>query len=591
MKKNLISFVLYIILFFSSFNNAIGQSTIPSLKEGIERNVKGNEFHSYTLPLTKGDFVQLHLRQKKVNLQVIVSIPEKDTLKGFLSNFRAHDGLEMVEFTVEKSDTYTIKVSPYISRWLKEDKRQNFIDNIDGGYTVEKFKVLSPKGHKALLASRKAKKDSVIYWLDEKSLSLNGVKAETGFSDLSYLKPILKDARIVGMGETSHGTREVFQMKHRMLEFLVKEMGFTLFGIEASHVGCKPINDYVLYGKGNSRDALSAQGFWVWNVESVIDMIEWMYRYNKTVPEAKKVKFIGVDTQTVGLDLAYQNISKYLKKTGLHPLLEQPVDSVFQHIKTISDRSDLSKQRQELHALLSYIYLNELSLTTKSSPEDYKSVLEDLKKIIQGVQAVDGKLQDKVDYNIRDDYMAQTVLEILHEEGPDAKMMLWAHNGHIHKDSYAYTNGAQKALGSVLKEYLGDKKYYAIGFATYQGTFQARSYVIEEEEYVYGKVGSFKIFPAREGDLDWYFAQTDKDLFFIDFKEDNKPNAIHSFLNKYQHLHTAGATWAYGREYSPFSEIIPDKYFDGMIFIKKTSSAVLTPGGEKEIERRIKNGK
>lgn len=54
-------------------------------------------------------------------------------------------------------------------------------------------------------------------------IPLKTVKAENGFKDLEPLKTILKDKKIVAMGEATHGTKEFFQMKHRMLEFLVEK--------------------------------------------------------------------------------------------------------------------------------------------------------------------------------------------------------------------------------------------------------------------------------------------------------------------------------------------------------------------------------
>ncbi|KAA1242892.1 erythromycin esterase family protein [Aquimarina sp. RZ0] len=526
--------------------------------------------------------------QKNVDIQILALSSDKDSIQNFDSP-NGKNGLEIIELPISRTGIYTFEVTPLIYKNLKDSARQTFINNINGSYVVEKFKVLSPKEYKAIVAFRKAQQDSVIRWIKKKSIPLNSVRAETGFSDLSYLKPILQNAHIVGMGETSHGTKEIFRMKHRMLEFLVKEMGFTLFGIEASHIGCRPINDYVLYGKGNSREALSAQGFWVWNVESVIDMIEWMHRYNKTVPEAKKVKFIGIDTQTNGLDLAYQKINDFIDKTAPHPLLEVQVDSLFQDIKTITDRSDLSTQRQQLYKLLSYLYINEMHLTATSSMQEYRSVLADLRKIIQGIEVGDRKFRKKVDYNIRDRYMAQTILEVLQKEGPDAKMMLWAHNAHINKALDFYVNGSQEPLGSVLERYLGDTAYYAIGFSNYQGSFQARNRLLKEKKYA--NVESFNIPPAEKGTLDWYFAQSKKEIFFLNFKENKIPNAIRSFLDQERRMYSAGASWSYEYTVQPRRWVTPGKSFDGMIFIKKTSSAVLTPGGEKEIEKRIKNGK
>lgn len=583
---------VFLLIFMATLvsNNALSQQTSLLFEEGKERKVVGNEVHSYEILLEKGDFFQLHLRQKNVNIFAISSIPEKDTLQGFLNNYK-QDGLEIVEFSIKKSNTYTFKISPYISPWLKGDDRKDFINNINGSYVIEKFKVFSPKEYNELIEFRKSQKDSVISWIRKESKSLHNIKAETGFEDLLPLKPLLKDVRVVGMGETSHGTREIFQMKHRMFEFLVKEMGYTLFGIEASSVGCRPINDYVLHGKGNSRDALSNQGFWIWNVESVIDMIEWMHDYNKTVPDDKKVKFIGIDTQTNGLDVAYENISHFINRTKGNTLVEVDVNLLFQSIKTIKDRRDLTEKREKLNILLSYLVVNEMYLIQKSSKQEYLDVLADLKKIIQGVQVADRNFRNKVKYNLRDEYMAQTVLEALEKEGSKSKMMVWAHNDHINKDIDSYVNGSKNPLGSVLKKYLGDKKYFNIGFSTYQGTFRARNFIEEDKEYRYLKTESFKIYPREDDNLDWYFAQSKKELFFIHFKQYPKEDAIQSFMNKELTTHSAGSNWKFGLTYSPISQIIPSKNYDGMIFIKETSSTVLTPGGEKEIAKRIEEGR
>ena len=66
---------------------------------------------------------------------------------------------------------------------------------------------------------------------------------------------VIGDARIVSLGEATHGSREFFQLKHRMLEFLATEMGFTIFSIEANMPEAYRLNDYVLNGHGRSGGA------------------------------------------------------------------------------------------------------------------------------------------------------------------------------------------------------------------------------------------------------------------------------------------------------------------------------------------------
>src|SRR2546430_15983404 len=119
-----------------------------------------------------------------------------------------------------------------------------------------------------------ARQQQVVSWLRRNAVSLAGVEAGCGFNDLQSLKAVIGSARIVAMGEATHGTREFFQLKHRMLEFLVEKKGFTVFGIEANWPESLAINDYVLNGTGDAAEALDGLYFWTWNTGEMLDMIQ-----------------------------------------------------------------------------------------------------------------------------------------------------------------------------------------------------------------------------------------------------------------------------------------------------------------------------
>src|SRR6266446_3557138 len=80
-----------------------------------------------------------------------------------------------------------------------------------------------PEGNKA-----------VVDWMRAHAVALQTPEAGHGFRDMQPLKQIVGNARIVALGEATHGTREFFQLKHRMLEFLATRLGFTIFSIEAN---------------------------------------------------------------------------------------------------------------------------------------------------------------------------------------------------------------------------------------------------------------------------------------------------------------------------------------------------------------------
>ncbi len=142
------------------------------------------------------------------------------------------------------------------------------------------------------------------------AIRLDTVEAGNGFADMQPLKHAIGNARIVSLGEATHGTREFFQLKHRMLEFLATEMGFTIFSIEANMPEAYRLNDYVLYGRGDPKQLLKGMYFWTWDTEEVLDMILWMREFNQS--GKGRVEFTGFDMQTP--DVAIQIVDDFVAK-------------------------------------------------------------------------------------------------------------------------------------------------------------------------------------------------------------------------------------------------------------------------------------
>lgn len=95
--------------------------------------------------------------------------------------------------------------------------------------------------------------------------------AENGFDDLQPLKEILKDKKIIGLGEATLGAKEFYEMKHRIVEFLVKEMDYRLFAIDAEFAEAKIVNDYILNDGGNIEDAIWVIRHLPWSTTEVAE--------------------------------------------------------------------------------------------------------------------------------------------------------------------------------------------------------------------------------------------------------------------------------------------------------------------------------
>ncbi len=167
-----------------------------------------------------------------------------------------------------------------------------------------------PQEASASLAQETANAEATRSWLKANAIRLNTVEAGNGFADMQPLKKIIGDARIVALGEATHGSREFFQLKHRMLEFLATEEGFTIFSIEANMPEAYRLNDYVLNGNGDPAKLIAGMYFWTWNTQEVLDMVLWMREFNKS--GKGRVQFTGFDMQTpnVAADIVRDFVDK-----------------------------------------------------------------------------------------------------------------------------------------------------------------------------------------------------------------------------------------------------------------------------------------
>lgn len=137
--------------------------------------------------------------------------------------------------------------------------------------------------------------DAASEWVRTSAIRLRTPVAGNGFDDMAQLTKVVGDARVALLGEATHGTREFFQLKHRMLEFLTTKMGFSIFSIEANMPEAYRLNDFVLHGQGDPVKLIKGMYYWTWDTEEVLDMVMWMREFNKS--GKGHLEFTGFDMQ------------------------------------------------------------------------------------------------------------------------------------------------------------------------------------------------------------------------------------------------------------------------------------------------------
>jgi erythromycin esterase len=408
-----------------------------------------------------------------------------------------------------------------------------------------------------------AEQKATINWLQKTAIPIKYVQAGNGFTDLQPLKKIFSEVRIVGLGESTHGTREFFQFKHRLFEFLVMELGFTVFTIESGYSGCQDINDYVLYGKGDLKISLASQGYTPWDTEEFTDMLKWMRAYNQSAPVNKKLKFVGVDVNFNGV--GRRKVLTYFTKVA--PELKNSTDSLFRLLEQEDENwpyqlnskdSIYFKSIGKLQHLINYMQENKPRLVGLSSPELFEHNLHLIRVMKQGAES------SSIGGDLRDQYMTENFEYVQRNLYPNEKFVYWAHNGHVTTD----TSGGV-SVGYFLKRDFGEK-YYSVGFEFNEGGFKGKSWLANIGQ---AEIKEYIVPPSPNNSLGWWLKQTNMGTFFLNLRNAPKSPEINQWLNTVLIMH--GLSWvpnAPGEDSSSgIDSVILQKSYDAIFFIEKTS--------------------
>lgn len=406
--------------------------------------------------------------------------------------------------------------------------------------------------------------------LRQHAVRLATVEAGSGFNDLQPLKPVIGNARIVALGEATHGTREFFQLKHRLLEFLVTEMGFTTFAIEANWPECLVINDYVLHGRGDPAKALAGLHCWPWNTEEVLALILWMRQYNLASTPQNKVTFAGFDAQFTALAAA--SIKGYL--THVDPAFAaemvprlMPFETECRNYAGWSE-ADVDGLRFTVPDLAEQLRAEERSYVTRSTVREWRLACQHARILGQVDEQRRADHDQKMRYLIRDRAMAENIAWLLENQYPQGKMAIWAHNGHVARDARGIFDGAIVSMGMHLARRF-DSDLVVVGFAFGEGAFEA----VVHEEGNRRPLREVAIGPAPDETLDAVLARAGIPVFLLDLR--HVDNEVAAWLQQPQITREIGAFFKDPQDMC--KTIVPMARYDVLAFIANTTRARRNP--------------
>jgi erythromycin esterase-like protein len=302
-------------------------------------------------------------------------------------------------------------------------------------------------------------------------------------ADLDPLLGRIGDARVVLLGEASHGTREFYTWRTAITKRLIQEKGFNFVAVEGDWPDCYKVNRFVKGYPGSPPTAeLALETFrrwptWMWANREVQELAGWMEWYNQGRPGDDKVGFYGLDVYSLWDSL--RSVMRYLREKGdpaaltaarravrcFEPFGEEAQDYA-RHTMLVPEgcRDEVVKL---LHALRNKVP------SADSDGRDAFFVAEQNAIVVKNAEAYYRAmvLSDESSWNVRDRHMAETLERLLAFTGSGARAVVWEHNTHIGDARFTdMAAGGEVNIGQLARERYGEKDAVLVGFGTHRGT-------------------------------------------------------------------------------------------------------------------------
>ncbi|RZJ85130.1 MAG: hypothetical protein EOO20_20410 [Chryseobacterium sp.] len=140
--------------------------------------------------------------------------------------------------------------------------------------------------------------NSTVNWLNKNAHPLSAGLSSDSLKDIQFLTGLLGSKSIIGLGEASHGTREFYHQKGRIVKYLVQELNYRMLAFEATSEKVALLNKYIQEGSGDLKTILKAMG--LYNSREMYHLCIWLMHFNKTRQD--KVELTGIDREEFWAD-------------------------------------------------------------------------------------------------------------------------------------------------------------------------------------------------------------------------------------------------------------------------------------------------
>jgi erythromycin esterase len=268
---------------------------------------------------------------------------------------------------------------------------------------------------------------------------------------LDGLAELIGDAKIVAIGENNHHVREFGALRDQVLRFLVDQHGFSVLGFESGFAEGRLVDDWLRGGPGEVAD-IGRDGFTfsLGDSDEMHEMLTWL--------RTRDVRYTGLDVpSSAGSPLpALRAVREFVEVAdpATVALVDQAIAATEPYSVLVSRMESLRPTYPEGGDVAVHNAIGALRVDT----------------YLREVDAMMNGRGSALNASSRDEYMASTVRLLREIHGPDARIVLMLHNGHLQRIPFqAMPTMAISSTGAHLARAFGDD-YFALGLTAGTGT-------------------------------------------------------------------------------------------------------------------------
>lgn len=387
------------------------------------------------------------------------------------------------------------------------------------------------------------------------------------------------DARVVLLGEASHGTSEFYRARAAITKRLIEEHGFTIVAVEADWPDAAAVDRYVRH-KASRPDAEPAfQRFptWMWRNTDVEAFVEWLREHNRAQPVEWRAGFYGLDLYN--LNGSIRAVIDYLERVDpeaaavarerygcLAPWRSDPAS-----YGRMALTEGYARCEAGVIAMLRDLFEKHIKYIDAGG-EDFLDAAQNA-RLVASAEAYYRVMYygSAESWNLRDTHMFETLQLLLAAKGEQARAVVWAHNSHIGDARFTEMGQGRDELniGQLCREHHG-KEARLIGFGTHSGTVAAAT------DWD-GPMEVKRVNPSRLDSYERLAHDSGVGQFLLDLREGEHPALRHRLMEPRLERFIGVIYRPDTERWSHYSAAILPRQLDAYVWFNETSAVTPLP--------------